>query len=230
MDFKNSLLEIIPSSFIPQGDILKQEDLTEFASNCNVVKYNKKDIIFKQNTRTSHVMFIKKGFVKIYKEGRNNKVIILRLCTEGNFLGLMSLFGEETFNYSSSAIEESEILFIDIESFLKVLKRNGNYTTYLLKIISKSNLYIFEKLLNQTQKQLPGRVADIILYFSEEIYQSDSFEFPLTRTELAELAGTTKESLIRTLTEFRNDKIINLDNKNVEIKSMDIIKTLSRIG
>ncbi|MBS3771222.1 MAG: winged helix-turn-helix domain-containing protein, partial [Bacteroidales bacterium] len=67
-------------------------------------------------------------------------------------------------------------------------------------------------------------------YFAEKIYDSNQFSFPLTRMELAELAGTTKESLIRTLTEFKHDKIIELEGKHVNIKSYDIIKTLSRLG
>jgi CRP-like cAMP-binding protein len=84
--------------------------------------------------------------------------------------------------------------------------------------------------MNQTHKQLPGRIADVLLYFAEQIYRQPHFDFPLTRRELAELAGTTKESFIRTLTEFKNDKIIYLDGSRVEIISMDIVKTLSELG
>jgi CRP-like cAMP-binding protein len=70
----------------------------------------------------------------------------------------------------------------------------------------------------------------VLLYFAEKIFHSTSYTLPLTRRELAELAGTTKESFIRTLTEFKNDKIIDLDGSIVEIKSMKIIKTLSELG
>jgi CRP-like cAMP-binding protein len=99
-----------------------------------------------------------------------------------------------------------------------------------LNILSLDGLFIFERLLGQSHKQLPGRIADVILYFSEEIYHNTEFTFPFTRKELAELAGTTKESFIRTLTEFKNDKIIELDGSAIMIKSMDIIKTLSALG
>jgi CRP-like cAMP-binding protein len=84
--------------------------------------------------------------------------------------------------------------------------------------------------MSQSHKQLPGRIADVILYFAETIFKSDVFEFPFTRRELAELAGTTKESFIRTLAEFRNDKIIELDGSKVTINSMKIVKTLSDLG
>ena len=84
--------------------------------------------------------------------------------------------------------------------------------------------------MNLYQQQLPGKIAEVLLYFSEKIYKSEEFSLPLNRRELAELAGTTKESFIRTLTEFRNDRIINLDGKNVKIISIEILKVLSKVG
>lgn len=209
---------------------LSEKEIDHVLNHSNHVTYKKKDIIFKQNTFTSHVMFIKSGLVKVFKEGRNNKSIILKIATPGNFLGLISIFGESTFQYSATAIEECEITFIDINVYYDLIENNGKYANSILKILSTDNLYIFDKLLSQYQKQLPGKIADLILYFSEQIYQSAHFEFPLTRNELAEFAGTTKESMIRTLTEFKNDKIIDLDGKSVKINSIDIVKTLSKIG
>jgi CRP-like cAMP-binding protein len=91
-------------------------------------------------------------------------------------------------------------------------------------------LFIFERLISQSHKQLPGRIADVLLYFSEDIYKSNTFNFPFTRKELAELAGTTKESFIRTLTEFKNDKIINIEGSQVEIVSLENVKMLSKLG
>jgi len=142
----------------------------------------------------------------------------------------MSVFGKDLHEYSGSAVEPTEILFIDINAFKQLLEQNGKFATSLINIASLTGLYLFDRLLSQTHKQLPGKIADVLLYFSEVIYKSQKFHFPLTRRELAELAGTTKESFIRTLTEYKNDKIIELDGSEVEIKSMKIIKTLSELG
>ena len=89
---------------------------------------------------------------------------------------------------------------------------------------------MIDKLSSLIYKQLPGRVADIIIYFSELIYKNSTFTFPLTRQELAELAGTTKESIIRCLSEFKHDKIIDIDRNTVTVLSPKIIHTLSRLG
>ncbi|MFP4366739.1 MAG: Crp/Fnr family transcriptional regulator [Bacteroidales bacterium] len=215
---------------IPGYNSLTDEQKELLESYSNVVSYKNGDIIFKQNTRTAHIMFIKSGLVKIFKEGRNDKVIILKLAVSGYFVGLLSVFGDDIYQYNASSVEDSDIIFIDIGVFRDIINQNGTFATHLLRQVSSEGLYIFDKLVSQYHKQLPGRIADVLLFFSEIIYQSNVFYLPLTRRELAEFAGTTKESFIRTLTEFKNDRIIKLDGKKVEIISLDIIKTLSRLG
>lgn len=215
---------------IPFGKLLSEQEAGQIEENCNSVSYKKKEVIFRQGTRTSHIMFVRKGFVKIYKESRNNKFIILKVEKTGNFLGLTSIFGGQLHEYSASAIDDCEIVYVDFTSFHKVLQMNGDYSLKIIQLLSIDSLYIFERLMSQSHKQLPGRIADVLLYFSEKIYNSSVYTFPFTRRELAELAGTTKESFIRTLTEFKNDKIIKLDGSNVEIVSMKIVRTLSELG
>ena len=157
-------------------------------------------------------MFIKSGMVKIFKEGRNGKYIILKVAVPRDFLGLLSIYGGDTHHYSASAIQSSEICFVDINVFNKLLTTNGDFSRKIVQQIANDGLFIFDRLMSQSHKQLPGRIADVILYFSEVIYKSEQFEFPFTRRELAELAGTTKESFIRTLAEFKHDNRITSYN------------------
>ncbi len=215
---------------LPYHELLTEEEKKSIYENSNIVRYNKRDVIFLQNTRTSHIMFLKSGLVKIYKESRLGKIFILKIDTPGTFLGLMSVFGSDIHQYSGASIDQSEVFYIDINAFRNIILQNGKYALKLIQKISNDGLFIYDRLISQSQKQLPGRIADVILYFSQEIYKSDKFIFPLTRRELAEIAGTTKESLIRTLTEFKNDKIIEMEGSKVEIKSMKIVKTLSELG
>lgn len=215
---------------VPFEQVLTEQEREEIRQNSNTVQYNKKEIVFRQNTRTSHIMFLKSGLVKIYKEGRNKKYIILKVAVPTDFIGLLSIYGRDTHQYSASSVLPSEITFIDINVFNKILFSNGNFAEKIIQKICNDGLFIFERLMSQSHKQLPGRIADVILYFSERIYNNQEFEFPFTRRELAELAGTTKESFIRTLAEFKNDKIIDLDGSKVKINSLKIIKTLSQLG
>jgi CRP-like cAMP-binding protein len=215
---------------IPQEELLTKEDLNELKQILNLVAFHNREVIFRQQTPASHVLFVKSGLVKIYKEGRYKRNFILKIAAPGEFIGLMSVFGSTMNQFSASAIESAEIGYIEKKSFVSVMQKNAGFSNEVIRFISDEGLFIFERLIGQSHKQLPGRIADVILYFSDKIYKKNEFEFPFTRRELAELAGTTKESFIRTLSEFKNDKIISLDGSKVIIKSMKIIRTLSELG
>jgi len=214
----------IKDFYLPFMNLLTEEQIETISKSSNVVRYKNRDVIFLQNTRTSHIMFIKSGLVKIYKEGRNGKVLILRIETPNNYLGLMSVFGHDIHQFSAAAIDNAEIYFTDITVFRNLIKENGLFALKLMNVISIDGLFLYDRLMSQSHKQLPGRIADVLLYFAEKIYHSTSFTLPLTRRELAELAGTTKESFIRTLTEFKNDKIIEFGIGRLKIYSFMFIR------
>jgi CRP/FNR family transcriptional regulator, polysaccharide utilization system transcription regulator len=215
---------------VPYDYLLSAEQKAYLKSKTTYTSYGNKDVVYKQNTRTSHVFFVKQGVIKVFKEARNERSYILKLACAGEYIGLMSVFAGDIYQSSASAINFCEIGMIDIVAFNEVIKQNGDFALQFMALVSQEGLFVFEKLMNQVHKQLPGRIADLILYFSDHIYKVTKFEFPLTRKELAELCGTTKESFIRTLTEFKNDKIIEIDGSKIEIKSMDIIRTLKELG
>lgn len=161
---------------------------------------------------------------------RKGKNLMLRIEAPGHFLGLSSVFGSDIYDFSVSAIEPSTISYIDLSTFNEIIERNSRVGLEIVKLISRNDIFSITRLSSLLYKQLPGRVADIILYFAENIYKSPTYTIPLTRQELADLAGTTKESLIRTLSEFKHDKIIDMDRNSISIISHKILNTLSRLG
>lgn len=215
---------------ILQEQYLSVLELEELRNSSNVVTYEKPEIILRQNTRTSHIVQVKSGLVKVFKESHNKRPFILKVAREGEFLGLSSVYGSNLHQYSASAIGSCDICFVDFYVFNKIVQRNKDFALSLIKLLSEDNNFIFDRLMGQIHKQLPGRIADVILYFAEHIYRNTTFEFPLSRKELAALAGTTKESFIRTLAEFKHDKIISLEGSKVTVNSMKIIHTLSKLG
>lgn len=218
------------SDGIIQKHCLLPYEVEEIRQNTQVSTFQKHEMIFRQNTPTSHIMYVITGMVKIFKEGRNKRRFILKIAMPGDCIGLMSEYGHTVHQYSASAVQTSEIGFVDRQKFDDIMKRNAEMAMSVIQKLSIDGLFIFDRLIRQSHKQLPGRIADVILYFADVIFKQEDFEFPLTRRELAEFAGTTKESFIRTLAEFKNDKIINLDETRVSIKSMKIIRTLSELG
>ncbi len=219
----------IYNNLFGKSDILSKSEIETIKNNSNIVFYNKKNIVFKQDTPTSHIMYVKSGLIKIIKESIH-KNLLYNIITPGNFLGITSTFGDTYFQHTATTLEDSEIMFIDINTFTEIMENNGQYSLCIMKYVCADSIDNINNLITKSQKHLPGRLADIILYFSEKIYNSQDFDFPLTRNELAEFANTSKESIIRTLTEFKNDKIIELNNRKISINSLAIIKTLSRLG
>jgi CRP-like cAMP-binding protein len=217
-------------NLIPLQNYLTSDEIEEIRPHITVNQYSRRDIIFRQYSKTTQLMYVKSGLVKVYRESKDGRSYILKIVTAGEFLGLLSFYGNTLHQFSASAVEDCEIGFIDIQIFNQVLKKNGTFAMELIRLVSREGLYMFDKLLRLSHKQLPGRIADVILYFSETINKNEEFDFPLTRRELAELAGTTKESFIRTLAEFKNDKIIDLNGSHVKINSMKIVRTLSELG
>ena len=79
-------------------------------------------------------------------------------------------------------------------------------------------------------KQKEGRIADIILFLADEVYHRNSFVLSLTRKEIAEFAGCSTENVIMTLSKWQNEKIVSLTGKTIEIKDLDKLKYISKIG
>jgi CRP/FNR family transcriptional regulator, polysaccharide utilization system transcription regulator len=216
------LLSIYPELSVAECELL--------AENSHEIEYNTGEIIFKESAITSHVFFINQGLVKLVREHKNNRTIILDIVPGGQFIGFVSLMGTKQYYNSAKAIAPCKILTLYSEVFVKVMVSNPAFTLRLIAEQSKQNLQLINHLIQISQKQLPGRVADVLLFFNE-LYEKLEYSFPLSRRELAEFAGTSKESLIRTLSEFNADKIIEIiDNKKIKIKSLDIVERLSKYG
>jgi CRP/FNR family transcriptional regulator len=211
-------------------EILTPDELDRLNSSSNRMEYLKRDTIIKQGTRVTEVAILLSGLAKVTREMRKGKNLILRIAQPGALLGISSALANENYDYSVCALEPNSIQFIDIDTFKFLIGNNIQFANEVMQRISSDNLFNIGRLSSLLSKQLPGRVADIILYFSEVIFESNEFSIPLTRQELAELAGTTKESLIRTLSEFKHDKIIDMTRNGFSINSLNILKTLSRLG
>ncbi len=216
------------NNFYP--NIFTSEEIQLIRKKSSKVFYKKKDVVFRQNTRVGHLMFVANGLVKVFKEGRNDRNLIIKIAQKGEFIGLPAIFGDDVYHYSASALEATEVCFIDFDLTKQLIKKNGKFALYLMEQLGSFGLFTAKKLLNHTEKQLPGKVADMLLYFSDEIFKTDAFVMPMSRRELAELLGTTKESFIRTLSEFKNDRIIALDGRKIQIKSKKLLNMLSRHG
>jgi CRP-like cAMP-binding protein len=214
----------------PSYNELTPEQSEKVLKNSFLVKHKKGEQIFKQDQPVSHAMLICSGLVKLYKEVDSDKLIILKIVGPGNFIGIISAFYGSRYQHSATALEDTETLYTNLTDLKEIIGSNGKYGLHFLKLLSEEGIMLIDKMINLSQKQIPGRIAEFLLFFSRNIYHSDDFTLPLSRQELADLVSSTKESISRTLTEFKNDRLIDIDDRKVSLKSIELLEILSRMG
>ena len=187
-------------------------------------------MLFAQNDPIKKIYWIHEGWVKLHKQVNASQCSILKLDGNQNFAGISDCWDGEHHQFGATTITPVEITEIDPVTFRSLLNDHHGLAGEVMTIMANEAMYYLDRLTSRHHKQLPGRVADMLLYFFDLFEQKPVFHFPLNRTELAQFAGTTRESLIRTLTEFKNDRIIRLEDRQVEILSLEIVQTLSRLG
>jgi CRP/FNR family transcriptional regulator len=167
---------------------------------------------------------------KIVAEGENEKKLIVRLFANHSVLTGGSLFLDEIRNFTVQAVTEVECCFIGSDMILEFVAKNNQFAFELLKLNNKQNIQMLNNLVGITQKYMPGRVADLLLYLRNEIFQCNPFSTRLSRQELADMTGMTMESFIRILKEFKSSGIITVDGTTIHILDEEALQLISKKG
>ena len=211
-------------------DLLTPDEKQLVDSKSVLVNYKKGEMICKQGSFASHMMYLEKGLVKIYLEG-NPKDLILTLTPQKNLMGLQALYeGNNTFLYSISTYTESVVRLIDIQIFKQLLKQNPIFAYRILNIVNESTSQSYVRFFSLTQKQLHGRLADILLCLSRKIFKSEAFDLPLSRSDLSDLTSMSTESVIRIMKDFKDDGIIDINNKSITLLDVERLDRISEKG
>jgi CRP-like cAMP-binding protein len=210
--------------------VLSLKQLELLNNNSKEIDLKKGEIILHSGALNSHIVYLKSGYVKEYLIGNNNRSRILQVIKKHSYLGLHSLFGDKVNHYSYSALVDLKICYIDIDIFKRLVKESGEFAYELLKYTCKESLLINYHFLKHSQKNTAGRFADVLIYLSEQIFESPSFEMHLSRQELSELIGISRENTARVITQFKSDGLIDATEKKIKILKMDLIKKISKNG
>lgn len=215
---------------IPTFGALTNEDIESINSNSHLIRHKSGETIFMQDRPVSHLIFNKSGLVKLHKYLDDKSQIILDIIPGEEFIGLTSIFYDNLYPYSATSIEEGELVYVNSQVFRDILSGNGKYSLQIITSLSSKIVFLINKMIAYTKKQVPGRLAEMLLHFSRNIYKNDEFSLPLSRQEIADLVRSTKETVSRTLSEFKNDRIIEMDDKKFKLKSLDLLEILNKIG
>jgi CRP-like cAMP-binding protein len=192
-------------------------------------QFNKHDVICKQGTDVTHALFLVKGSAKLYIEGLNNRNIILYILKPPAYIGFLCFFDNPVYSYSVSALEDSEVCFIELDLVKKLYVENHELLLRLNKAFGKSVSAIMKKLISLNQKQIRGRFAENLIYLSE-MHQSHKFQIGMTRKEIGEMIAISEENAVRLFTEFSRENIISFKGREIEILDMSLLKKISEVG
>ncbi|MEN8229645.1 MAG: Crp/Fnr family transcriptional regulator [Bacteroidota bacterium] len=193
-------------------------------------EYSQGESIIKEGTQIRDFTYLKSGLVKLYRSDNSKKEQIITISKPFDYVSLLSVFSNERYNYSVAALEDSVTCNIKMEDIRSIVSNNGVLALNLLKRMSKVADKIILDTLKIRRKHLRGRVAFLLIYFSQDVYFSSEFDLPLSRKEMAEYVGMTTENVIRSLSEFRKDGILKIYGKTIHIVNMDTLKSIAEFG
>ncbi len=208
---------------------LKKTETEALSFNCALTSFRKGDVLIRQGMLSTNVVYLRSGLIKLHIEGPYGDQIV-RIVKAPGYLGLPTTFGDKINQYSITAIDKVQACFIDITTFRNLLYSNPDFSYEIILDICRNELEIYNRCVNRSQKQLRGKIADVILEMSGPIYDSDSFTLPISQEEIGNLIDSSRESVSRILAEFEKDNIISVSGKKIGIKNRESLLMISAKG
>lgn len=194
-------------------------------------QYKRGDILYQEGNRISGFFCIHNGIIKVFKTGFDGKEQIIRFAKAGDIIAYRSVLSNELACTSAKVIEDCQVCFIPSEILVSFIKSNPAYALELLKLacheLGEANSFITDI----AQKTVRERLAEVLLFLVKDFgIDDDQFlNISLTREELANLVGTATESVIRLLSEFKSDKLVELNGRKIKVLNTKGLEKISNV-
>jgi CRP/FNR family transcriptional regulator len=208
----------------------RKEHIRLLESRTKSFHFGKKQFVYREGFAPSGLFIVVKGKVKILKTAYNGKEIIINIARENDFLGYPNLISRTDFRSSAFTLEETTLYFIPKALFYKLAEEYPAFTLRLSKTLALDYDEALEKLTDLTNKQVRRRVAEMLLTLLENFgtdREKQAIQITLSREDLARLVATNTETLVRTLSEFKDEKLISFNGKRISVVNP---KKLSRLA
>ncbi len=210
---------------------LTEKELRLISDSKLQIKFKKGEILRKQGSFVSSVLFLNQGYVKVYKEfdpsGQN---AIIHFHKPGTLIGLIDVLGDNRVKHTVAALTDCQVCCINIGLFEKLLEENGKYAVEVVRSINYLSGELIDYQLENNHKQLHGRVAKAFLSLAEQVFMSRTFGVYLSRNDIAEFTNMSSMSVVRILKEFKEDKLIDDKNGYIKLLNIEKLKIISKLG
>lgn len=204
-----------------------KSELQNLTTDRNINHYSRKQIIYSEGNHPNRLYYIVKGKVKTFKTNENGKELVTDLFHEGDFVGHTALLEKAVYKDTAEALEDTELALIPREDFDELIDHNPEVARKFIQLLAKNIAEKEKQLLKLAYNSLRKKVADALLLIQLK-YQgnSDGFAIDMSRENLANVAGTATESLIRTLSDFKNEKLIDIVDGCITILNQKKLENL----
>ncbi|WP_205503362.1 response regulator [Rufibacter psychrotolerans] len=200
------------------------EDLNNLISNERKISvFKKKQPLFAEGQYPHALFFLSKGKVKTFKTNEEGREYITNLYKEGEFIGYLDLLEDQAYRESAEALEDSEVCIINKEEFHSLLYQNRDVANKFIKILSGNLADREERLLKLAYNSVRKRVAEALLLVEKQYQQNQgqASKVPISREDLANIVGASKETVIRTLSDFKDEKLISINGGKITILNLE---------
>jgi CRP-like cAMP-binding protein len=227
VDSRLKKIDLLKKELAPGLEGLHQLMQTSFSKDAlrsltegrNINKYKKKQTIYTEGNHPNRLYFILKGKVKACKTNERGKELVTDLYSPGDFLGHIALLEGTVYRDTAEALEETELAVIPKEDFDELINNSPDVAKKFIQLLARNISDKENQLLGLAYNSLRKKVADMLLMLQKKYQQKkeEKFMIDISRESLATIAGTATESLIRTLSDFRNEKLIDIKNGRITI-------------
>jgi DNA-binding response OmpR family regulator len=207
---------------------VKDTGLTrQLSEKYDLENYERKQILYQENKKPRFLFYLVKGKVKCFKTNQDGKEYITNLYNDGDFIGYSALLENSLYDDSAVVIEDAEILAIPKDDFLHMVFNDISIASKFIHIISKNVKEKEERLLSLAYNSLRKRVATALVEITGKFNLKEQvMPLEISREEIAQYVGTATESLIRTLSDFKAEKLIDIKNGKVIVNNTEKLKNM----
>ena len=206
------------------------KELERLTQGKRVYLYKKKEILYLAGSQPSRLFFIRKGKVKIFRSNQDGKKLITGICHEGDYFGYLPLLEDTEYQETAQAMEDTQIAFIPKAEFLSLLSQNKQTSKSMLKMLAHNISEKMKLLSEMAYHSLRKRTADSLIFLND-LYQPERESRPaiqISRQDIADIVGASTESLIRTLSELKNEHLIDIVDGKIVILDKEKLQKLPK--
>lgn len=193
--------------------------------------YKKGTVIYREGSRLTGFYCVTRGIIKILKTGIDGKEQIIRFAKKGEIIAYRSLLSQELACTTAKVIEEAVLCHIPYQTLLFLIRNNWQFSHHMLQIVCRELREANDYITDIAQKSVRERLAEVLLLLKEnfELDNQNTLQISLTREELANMVGTATESVIRLLSEFRQDNLIELHGRKIKFLDSPGLRRVANI-